>query len=44
MNYEVEEIFSENFFKSKSVGFELLNSGLLGRRLIHSTTKLLLIE
>ena len=38
MNYEVEEFFYRNFFKSKSlptVGLELLNLGLLGRRLIH---------
>jgi hypothetical protein len=36
MNYEVEEFFSENFLNpSPAVGLELLNSGLLGRRLIH---------
>ena len=38
---------TENFFKTKSlptVGLELLNLGLLGRSLIHSTTKFLLRE
>jgi len=38
MNYTFEESQQKIFFKSKSlpaVGLELLNLGLLGRRLIH---------
>jgi len=36
MNYEVEEFLQKIFFKSlPAVGLELLNLGLLGRRLIH---------
>ena len=43
-NYDVEKYYRK-FYKSHSlpaVGLELLNLGLLGRRLIHYTTKFLL--